>query len=651
MASIFLSYDREDEPRARPVAALLERSGHSVWWDRQIRGGGEFSAEIEAALDAAEKIVVLWSARAVKSAWVRDEAAVGRDTGRLVPATLDGTPPPLGFRQFQTIDLSKTKWRGRSPQLEQLVDAVATADRTEESARPRPRKEVRPIGRPLLLGLCAILVLAMTFAAAVWLWRSAGAPDRPQIAIRPADETHLSRQVVHDLVLRVPDLPGADASAYDLVDAAQKSSKAELALTVGAASGGGRERRDLVLRASDSAIMWSSSIDLPAAASANLPQQLAVQAQRALSCAAEVLSYRRETIRTDTFKLYLSACTTFDNASGTTDTSQQRKLFEQVLAQAPHFEAAWAKLLILEVNDIYGADDRRTLLRKIEAQIAQAQKLGLDFGELYMARAIMPNPTEFLERFRIYEEGARRHPGSAALFRAWGQQFWYVGEMNNAVGLSARAVQLDPLSPANQQSLIIAYAYAGNIDAAYAQLRKAEQLWPGSLAITDARYGLALRYGDPKEALELLRGPIEMTGLQAQQMAFLRARIDPSPANIERSIAEDRKVYDRAPNYFSQIVQTLAEFGRNDEVLDILINYGGGPVAGLESGVLFRPAFRDVWRDPRSMAAAARLGLLYYWKASGNWPDFCADPSLPYNCKKEAAKYRVQKLTVAPAKK
>jgi hypothetical protein len=39
MASIFLSFDRQDEARARPIAALLERADHSVWCDRQIKGG------------------------------------------------------------------------------------------------------------------------------------------------------------------------------------------------------------------------------------------------------------------------------------------------------------------------------------------------------------------------------------------------------------------------------------------------------------------------------------------------------------------------------------------------------------------------------------------------------------------------------------
>jgi tetratricopeptide (TPR) repeat protein len=416
---------------------------------------------------------------------------------------------------------------------------------------------------------------------------------------------------------------------------------------VGAASGG-RERRDLVLRASDGAMFWSTSIDLPAAASANLPQQLAVQAQRALSCAAEVLSYRRETIPRDTFKLYLSACINFDTGGWTTDTSQQSKLFEQVLAKAPHFEPAWAKLLVTELHDLDAAYDRRAARLKIEAQLKEVQKLGLDFGELYVARAGTMYPTDFIGIFRTYDEGATRHPDNAAIWKAWAEQLWSVGRMNDAVALSDRAVRFDPLSPAKQQTLIMAYAYAGNSDAAYAQLRKAEQLWPGSPAMLDTRGGFAFRYGDPKEALGRLQGAAEM---RSQQMAFLKARIDPTPANIEQSIAVDRRLYEQSPDYYSQITQTLAQFGRKDEVLDILINYKGGIKGGLEAHVLFRPAFRDVWRDPRSMAAAAHLGLLYYWKTSGNWPDFCSDPKLPYDCKKEAAKYHVQKLTPTPAKK
>jgi hypothetical protein len=78
VSDIFLSYAREDLPRVKPVVAALEQRGWSVWWDRTIRPGQTFDAVIEAALDEARCIVVLWSRESVKSQWVRTEADEGQ---------------------------------------------------------------------------------------------------------------------------------------------------------------------------------------------------------------------------------------------------------------------------------------------------------------------------------------------------------------------------------------------------------------------------------------------------------------------------------------------------------------------------------------------------------------------------------------------
>ena len=55
---------------------------------------------------------------------------------------------------------------------------------------------------------------------------------------------------------------------------------------------------------------------------------------------------------------------------------------------------------------------------------------------------------------------------------------------------------------------------------------------------------------------------------------------------------------------------------------------------------LFRPHMRSIYSDPRFIGLAQQLGLLSYWRKSGAWPDFCRDPALPYDCRREAAKYR-----------
>ena len=137
MASLFLSYSREDMSRVAPLAAALERDGHTVWWDRHISGGQEFADAIEQALESADVVIVCWTANSVRSAWVRDEAGAGRDRGRLVPVTLDGCQPPLGFRQYHTIDLSRWNGRPQSPALEPLKAAIAE----RASGTPQPMRQ------------------------------------------------------------------------------------------------------------------------------------------------------------------------------------------------------------------------------------------------------------------------------------------------------------------------------------------------------------------------------------------------------------------------------------------------------------------------------------------------------------------------------
>ncbi|WP_309661093.1 TIR domain-containing protein [Sphingomonas sp.] len=123
MANVFLSYAREDEAAAKQLAEGIGGAGHEVWWDRHIQGGSRFSTEIDRALKSAEAVVVLWSPASVESAWVQDEAAEGRDSGRLVPVSLAGTRPPLGFRQFHTVELGK--FNGAAGELNDLLDAIS----------------------------------------------------------------------------------------------------------------------------------------------------------------------------------------------------------------------------------------------------------------------------------------------------------------------------------------------------------------------------------------------------------------------------------------------------------------------------------------------------------------------------------------------
>jgi tetratricopeptide (TPR) repeat protein len=635
MANVFLSYERMDEPRARPIAAILDHAGHSVWWDRQIKGGGEFDAEIEAALKAADKIIVLWSERAVKSAWVRDEAAVGRDTGRLIPATIDGSPGPRGFRQFQTIDLSRWRGRASAPEMRELLNAL------DSNAPPAPRAKAKrprfPVDRGILMGGAALVSLVV---AGFLLWQnySAAGGETPSFAIVAADDSADSKQLAADVRTRIAGFNDPSAADFRVAGGDSSGQRNGLRMKVGA-----RGTLTLISGTSGS-ILWSMAFDASQATRTDLAQAAAMTAHRALSCAADALMYRRERIEEDTLKSYLKGCTLFDSVYDTNilNTSLD-SLFEAVIARAPHFGPAWSKLFALESEDVFTpGPERKALVTKVRAQLERVRQLGLDVPEAYAVRANLLSPADFVGIFRTFDEGIEKHPNNAFLYRLRGERYSYVGRWDDALGDTGHAVELDPLSPATQQAYATELAYSGNTGPAYEQLRKIEQLWPNALTVAMARYRMDLRFGDPREAQALYKKYALQTAQNPAQGLFIEARIDPTPEKIEAALEAERQQNRQFPPFISSVIQALGHFGRKDEAIDLLVNYPGGKWAewiGYNAEVLFRPMMKDVWRDPRSMAGAAHVGLLHYWRASAKWPDFCFQPNLPYDCKKEAAKY------------
>ena len=146
MARLFLSYAHEDGATAQALAAALGERGYQVWWDRDLHGGARFASEIDRQLKEADAVIVLWSRHSCESPWVQDEASEGRDSGRMVPAGLDGTRAPLGFRQYQSVDLSAFPAdRGGVEALARAVTAVTGAepsDAAEQAATPASRRSI-----------------------------------------------------------------------------------------------------------------------------------------------------------------------------------------------------------------------------------------------------------------------------------------------------------------------------------------------------------------------------------------------------------------------------------------------------------------------------------------------------------------------------
>ena len=635
MASVFLSYDREDAARARSIAQALEKAGHSVWWDRHITGGAQYSKEIEAALKAADVVVVLWSERAVDSAWVRDEAAAGRDSGRLVPVRLDTTEPPLGFRQYQTIDLPGRRI-GQAGQRT-LLAAIAAASGTPVATPGRPpatRRMGRPRAGPLIVAVSLLAVLGAGFL----LWSPWTSRDEIVLTVGPAAGDAPSRALAQQLEIKLGALQSTSATPIKLVDAAD-AKKADLALE---AASTGEATAALILKSpKDSTILWSMEFEQPSGKRADLLQQLAYTAGRILNCAKDGLG-GPVTLKPAPLQSYLNACAQMSD-SGSFDLRNPMPLLLEVIESSPKFEPAWQMLLLSEA-DLVGpesseAEPDQRMVADLRRHLAQARRINPSMPAADIAEAMLLPARDFKGRMQRMARAAEHSPNDPIILMNLAGALSKTGRLREAVNLAAKAVKLNPLSPWLHSQFTAMIAYSGNFDRAMREMAKAEKLWPGAASLEDAQYRFHYRYGDPAIARALF-DKYNDTGGRGPRL-LLAARQDPGPATIEPFMAFVRERLRNMENPSAGIgfaAVAFATFDRKEDLFTTLLSWPKPDDIAIISEVFFRPEFKEERRDPRFLRIAQRAGLLDYWRKSGKWPDFCFEPDLPYDCKAEAAK-------------
>lgn len=400
----------------------------------------------------------------------------------------------------------------------------------------------------------------------------------------------------------------------------------------------GRQRLALGLTGGEaSQMLWSATFGAsPDGNEADLRQQAAVKLAAVLICAMDARRSAGGAISTETLKLYLGVC---DRMQGEPDQTVIAQL-EQVTRNAPGFAQGWADLALAEANlgDNGDRPDARALADRARHHLVRARQLDPRLGQIYLAEALLANgASAFAKRLELLDKGIAIDPDYPALHAERALALMRVGRMRDAVASAQTAVEFDPLSPWVRNSLISALAYAGNMARARASLVEIQRLWPDAGSTNEVLYRFNLRYGDPDLALRLLdeaKVDIGSALEEASQRAFLLARKEPTPAHVDAALSA---AGDKSPQPF--LIQAFGHFGRIDQAyayLDAQQN-----VATLSPGteILFRTHMAEFRRDPRFIGLAAKLGLVGYWKSSGKWPDFCEDPGLRYDCRREAARY------------
>jgi serine/threonine-protein kinase len=187
MSDVFVSYKAEDRKRVRPLVEALQADGYSVWWDEQIGGGAAWRHAIEAELNAAKCVIVVWSKRSVgpEGEFVHDEASRAKERHVYVPVRIENVHLPLGFGETQALPL--TGWHGdrADPHYQAVLAAVRRLVGDGVPHGPSVPLSRTAVTRRTAIAGGAVAAAAIAVSGAWMLLRPSSAAASASVAVLP----------------------------------------------------------------------------------------------------------------------------------------------------------------------------------------------------------------------------------------------------------------------------------------------------------------------------------------------------------------------------------------------------------------------------------------------------------------------------------
>lgn len=629
--TVFLSYAHADARRAQQLAAALTERGYIIWWDTLIEGGASFAKSIRGALETADAVIVLWSKTAIDSDWVADEAAQGRDRRRLVPLSLDGSLPPLGFRQYQTIDLANWRGKGNAPQIDAIDRAIAAALGQEPgAARVQTLASGSHVDRRRAMIIAGGAGAALVGGGALFGWRDdlfgPAAGDRT-IAVLPfknlsgdADQLYLSDGLTEEIRAALARNPALQVLAATTSNTARdhRESATEIAGKLGVAyllEGSVQRAGEMVRVAIDLTdgktgfSQWSQRVD------SKLTDIFAFQTSiaRTVSNALSVRMATQDpapggTRNVAAYESYLRGKVLYNLSKDEPTDREAKALYENALAADPDFALAHAALsrVLSTIATVYApAPEIKPTYAAAIAEGRKAVALAPDLaeGQVALGYALFAGQFDVKNARASYDAAYRHGHGNADILLLYALFTVRARRPKEARAAIGRAVALDPLNArAHRAAGLIGFATRDYASAA-THFRRTLELNP-TISTANAFLGLSLIGTDKGDARQaILREPSTMFRLTA--LAILEAR--------QGNQAAARKAFDELASKIGdaalyQQAQVMAQMHRPDEAMTLLQRARAVGDPGL-TAITSDPLLDPIASDPRFAAFVRDIGF------------------------------------------
>lgn len=533
--TVFVSYSRDDRKHALQIIDILERNGFSVWWDGMLEGGDRFSRTTAEALENAKAVVVLWSKTSAESHWVHDEATQGRDRKRLVPLSIDGSDPPLGFRQFQVIDATPKKVKANSAEMTGMLRAVAALHNRPFVAPEKDAVKTPMVNRRAAVGGgLALLAAGGSFA----LYKSGlfgGGAVGNSVAVLPF--TNLSRdpaqqyfsdglaseiraQLSRNALLEVVGQTSSNQFRDKAGDARSIAKELRVSYILGGNVQKMGDRLKIVTDLTDGKTgisKWAQTFERQMADIFAVQSEIASAVAGALSVAMDRKASGDKALQVGgtksltAFDAYLRGRDLFE--SHVDENSERAALakFEQAIAIDPEYAAARAsraRSLAVIANQYANAAERKLLYGEAVDEARRATQIAPDFalGFAALGYALFYGRLDAKAAKAPYERAHELAQSDVDVLGRYAVFCARTGRFSDADAAINRAAALDPLNPSMFKS-------AGNIKYAAKSYQEAIDFARKALALNPKRSTL---HGDIGNAY-LMLGDLEKADAEFAQ--------------------------------------------------------------------------------------------------------------------------------------
>jgi adenylate cyclase len=659
---IFLSYNREDQARAKQFAEAFEAQGFKVWWDVGPRTGEAYDEVTETALRTAKADVVLWSRKSVQSRWVRAEATLADRNKTLVPCMIEPCERPIMFELTQTAELSH--WQGDASDKAWL----AFLGDVRRFVAANPARGAAPGAGPTLAQLVAEPVKPREPLLAVLPFDNLSAdPDMQFFSDGVAEE--IMQTLMRSAGLKVIGRTSAFQFRGERKAQAASALKATHVLDGNVRRAGAKMRVSAQLTdAATGTALWGERYDREVSDAFALQDEIAGQVAAALNHTLTPAAAEAPRIDPRAYDLYMQARPHLA-ANDLTITQTAIAPLETVVARAPRFAAGWGALAFARAASMPQWQDAAhdaDFLVTVEAN-SRALELEPNNPLATLTQALLlPAFSQHGRKTALCEQALKAEPNNTLILQYLAGAYWQTGQIGRGVALMERVVELDPLSGPAIANYAWALAVGGRGDEALTALRvqvesairgrwwlpRAEwqiaYLDAGDLDGADAfLMANAARFSDAPEATirgmrrgnEVLRMPLE------ERQARLRQALASSRA---RALSFETCAFVAGADCADIAYEALFDALKNARPIQgALANTNAGNVRAFSCVYLFSsmgsPALR---RDIRFPILCAALGLADYWSESGHWPD-CVDEVAPFYAFKAECE-KAQRLAAKP---